>query len=219
MEIIWYGHACFRLKDNNSIVITDPYDKTLGLTLPRPKADIVTISHPAPHHGHVAGVKGDFKVINGPGEYEVGGTFVTGIRMVPPAARSNDKNGQDQNNVFVIYMDDLAICHLGDLNHVPPQTQVEDLGNIDVLLVPVGGENAINAAQAAEVISLIEPYIVIPMHYKLPGLSLKLDSVNKFLKEMGVTKADAVASLRLTRSSLPDETQIVLLELKAQPKS
>jgi L-ascorbate metabolism protein UlaG (beta-lactamase superfamily) len=219
MEIIWYGHACFRLKDNKSTVITDPYDKSLGLALPRPKADIVTISHSAPHHGHLTGVKGDFKVVNGPGEYEIGGTFVTGIQMTPPANSRKNGNDQLQNNVFVIYLDDLAICHLGDLNHVPHQNQVEDMGNIDVLLVPVGGQKALNAAQAAEVISLIEPYIVIPMHYALPGLSLKLDPVSKFLKEMGVTKADAVGSLRLTRSSLPEETQIVLLELKSQPKS
>ena len=219
MDITWYGHACFRLKDGNSIVVTDPYDKSLGLVLPRPMADIVTISHPVPHHAHTAGVKGDFKVVNGPGEYEIGGTFVTAIQMAPPIKGDKSSNGQVPNNVFVIYMDDLAICHLGDLNHVPTQNQVEDMGNIDVLLVPVGGNKALNAAQAAEMISLIEPYIVVPMHYALPGISVKLDPVDKFLKEMGVTKADEVASLRLTRSSLPDETQIVLLELKAQTKS
>ena len=119
-----------------------------------------------------------------------------------------------QNNVFVIYMDDMAICHLGDLSHVPNQNQVEDMGNIDVLLVPVGGKMALNAAQAAEVISLIEPYIVIPMHYSLPGLTIKMDPVSKFLKEMGVAKSDPVNTLKLSKSGLPEETQIVLLELK-----
>ena len=214
MEIIWYGHACFRLKDRDSTVITDPYDKTVGLPLPRPKADIVTISHMAPHHNYVAGVKGEFKVIDAPGEYEIGGTFITGIRMIPP--KKDDKHSPNQqNNVFVIYMDDIAICHLGDLYHIPSQNQVEDLGNVDVLLIPVGGQSALNAAQAAEVISLIEPYIVIPMHYKLPDVTIKLDPVSKFLKEMGITKADAEASLKLTKSSLPEETQVVLLEAKA----
>ena len=211
MEIIWYGHACFRLKDRNSTVITDPYDKSLGLSLPRPKADIVTVSHNAPHHSHTSAVKGEFKVVDGPGEYEIGGTFVTGIRMIP----SKKSNGSSfQNNVFVIYMEDIAICHLGDIYHVPTQNQVEDMGNIDVLMVPVGGGNALNAAHAAEVISLIEPYIVIPMHYQLPGLKIKLDPVNKFLKEMGSAISDPEVSLKLTKSSLPEETQIVLLEPK-----
>lgn len=215
MDVIWYGHACFRLKDRNSTVVTDPYDKTLGLPLPRPKADIVTISHSVPHHNYTAGVKGEFKVVDGPGEYEIGGTFITGIRMLPSGKNDQKKEITPQNNVFVIYMDDIAICHLGDLNHVPSQNQVEDMGNIDVLMVPVGGQNALNAAQAAEVISLIEPYIVIPMHYKLPDVTVKLDPVDKFLKEMGITKADGIASLRLTQSSLPEETQVVLLEPKA----
>lgn len=213
MEIIWYGHSCFRLKDRSSTVITDPYDKTLGLSLPRASADIVTISHPSPHHSYVRGLKGEFSVIDGPGEYEIGGTFITGIRMMPQ--NKSQTNGTPwQNNVFVIYMDDIVICHLGDLNHVPNQNQVEDMDNIDVLMVPVGDHQALSAAQAAEVISLIEPYVVIPMHYRLPGLTIKLDPVSKFLKELGVANIEAIPSLKLLKSNLPEETQIVLLELK-----
>lgn len=213
MEITWYGHACFRLKDRNISVITDPYDKTLGLPLPRPKADIVTISHDSPHHNHTAGVKGDFKVVDGPGEYEIGGVFISGIHLIGPKKTSSDDVAQ--NNIYVIYIEDIAVCHLGDLSHVPTQNQVEDLGSIEVLMVPVGGQNALNAAQAAEVISLIEPYIVIPMHYQLPDLTIKLDPVEKFLKEMGLAKVDTVDALKLTKSSLPEETQIVLLEAKS----
>ena len=214
MEITWYGHACFRLKDRNTTVVTDPYDKTLGLPLPRPKADIVTISHPVPHHNHTAGVKGEFKVIDGPGEYEIGGIFISGIHMASPKKNGNNDPAA-QNNIYVFYIEDLAICHLGDLSHVPSQSQVEDMGSIEVLMVPVGGQNALNAAQAAEVISLIEPYIVIPMHYHLPDLTIKLDPVDKFLKEMGITKADTVDTLKLTKANLPEETQIVLMEVKS----
>lgn len=212
MEIIWYGHACFRLKDRLTTVITDPYDKTLGLPLPRPKADIVTISHDVPHHNHTEGLKGEFKVIKGPGEYEIGGIFITGIHLATPKKNTAEVT---QNNIYVIYIEDIAVCHLGDLSQVPTQNQVEDLGSIEVLMVPVGGQNTLNAAQAAEVISLIEPYIVIPMHYHLPDLTVKLDPVDKFLKEMGVTKADTVDTLKLTKSGLPEETQIVLLEAKS----
>lgn len=214
MELTWYGHASFRLKDRNMTVVTDPYDKTLGLPLPRLKADIVTISHAAPHHNHLAGVKGEFKVIDGPGEYEIGGVFITGVQMTPSKKKSGDSEAIP-NTVFVFYMDEIAICHLGDLNYVPSQSQVEDMGSIEVLLVPVGGQNALTAAQAAEVISLIEPQVVVPMHYHLPDLTVKLDPVEKFLKEMGIAKADKIDSLKLTKSSLPDETQIVLLEVKS----
>jgi L-ascorbate metabolism protein UlaG (beta-lactamase superfamily) len=214
MEITWYGHSCFRLKDRNVTVITDPYDKTLGLPLPRPKADIVTISHTSPHHNHTAGVKGEFKTINSPGEYEIGGAFVTALNL-KPAKKSSKRDQPADNNVFVLYMDSIILCHLGNLIHVPTQHQVEDMDNIDVLMVPVGGHEGLNAAQAAELVSLIEPYIVIPMRYKLPGISVKLDPVSKFLKEMGITKAETEASLKLTKSSLPEETQIVLLEAKS----
>ena len=210
MEITWYGHACFRLKDRTATVLTDPYDKSLGLSLPRPRADIVTVSHDAPHHNAVHNVKPAFKVIDGPGEYEIGGTFVTGVQLHPPKNSSTSA----KNKVYVIYMENLAICHLGDLSHIPTQSQVEGLGNIDILLVPVGGHNALNAAQAAEVISLIEPYIVIPMHYSLPGLTIDLDPASKFLKEMGVAKADPESTFKITKSTLPEETQIVLLEPK-----
>jgi L-ascorbate metabolism protein UlaG (beta-lactamase superfamily) len=210
MEITWYGHACFRLKSRDAAVVTDPYDKSLGLGLPSLKADLITISHDTPHHNHTASVKGDFVVIDNPGEYEIKGVFVTGIHIAPP----KDAKTSAQNNVFVIYIEDLAICHLGDLNHVPTQKQVEEMGDIDVLLAPVGGLTALKANQAAEVISLIEPRIVIPMHYQLPNLTVKLDPVSSFLKEMGLTKADTVDTLKLAKANLPEETQVVLLEAK-----
>ncbi len=211
MGITWYGHACFRLRDRAATVVTDPYDKSLGLPLPRLKADIVTISHNSAHHNYVEGVKDVVRVIDSPGEYEIKEVFITGIRLT--SAKKNNETPY-QNNVFVVYMEDIAICHLGDLNHIPTQQQVEDLGSIDVLMIPVGGKKALNAAQAAEVISLIEPYIVIPMHYSLPGLAIELDPVSKFLKEMGVANTEAVGTLKLTKTSLPEETQLVLLEPK-----
>jgi L-ascorbate metabolism protein UlaG (beta-lactamase superfamily) len=211
MEIIWYGHACFRIKDQTNTIITDPFDHSLGLALPYPKADIVTISNSAPHHSYIEGVKGEFRVVDGPGEYEIGGTFITGVRMHPT---TRNDNGRLDNNVFVIYMEGMTICHLGDLTHVPTQSQVEEMGNIDVLMIPVAGQKALSAAQAAEVISLIEPHIVIPMHYLVPGLTIELDPVSKFLKEMGAANIDPISALKLTSANLPEETQIVLLELR-----
>ena len=134
MEITWYGHSCFRLRDRKATVVTDPYDKSIGYSLPRIRADIVTLSHDHPHHTYVRGVKGDPKVISGPGEYEVKGVFITGI----PTFHDKKKGSvRGRNTVFLFDFDDLTVCHLGDLGHVPTQSQVELLNDIDVLLIPV----------------------------------------------------------------------------------
>lgn len=216
MEITWFGHSCFRLRDRDATVVTDPFDKSLGYELPRVRADIVTVSHEHPHHNYPAAVKGEFKIVNSPGEYEIKSVFITGIATYPSRRRrKGNGNGDDERNViFVFEFDGLTVCHLGDLAQVPAQTQVEALSDVDVLMVPVGAGTSLNAAQAAEIISLIEPYIVIPMHYKTNAISLKLDKVDKFLKEMGTPRIEPVDVLKVTKSSLPQETQVVVLNPK-----
>lgn len=222
MEITWLGHSCFRLRSRTATVVTDPYGKDLGLMLPRVRADIVTVSHDAGDHNYVKGVKGDFKVLSGPGEYEVSNVFVTGLvlserKVTGGKSTRGGAAAQDRNTVFLIELDGVTVCHLGDLNSVPTQAMMEEsLSAVDVLLIPVGGGESLNASQAAEVVSLLEPHIVIPMHHKIKGLDLKLDPVSKFLKEMGLDKVDEQESLKLDRSGLPDETQVVLLELKSK---
>lgn len=210
MEINWYGHSSFRLRDRDIAIVTDPYDKTLGLTLPRVRADLITISHEHPDHNCIKQVKGEPVVLSGPGEYEIKGIFITGIASASPkkAAEGGD------NTIFVFEFDGVTVCHLGDLDHVPAQEQIEALGDVHVLLVPVGGGNTIGAAQAGEVISLLEPRIVVPMHYALPELQVKLDPVSKFFKEMGLREPAPAPSLKVTGSNLPDETQVVVLEYK-----
>src|SRR3990172_7909279 len=128
MEITWLGHSCFRLRSRPATVVTDPYDKDLGLILPRVRADIVTVSHDAPDHNYVRGVKGDFKVLSGPGEYEVSGVFVTGLELGDRKAGGKSAKGPaaPRNTVFLIEFDDLTVCHLGDLNTVPTQAMVEE---------------------------------------------------------------------------------------------
>ncbi len=211
MEIDWFGHSCFRLRTRDITVVNDPYEKSIGLSLPRPRADIVTISHNHQGHDNLDGVRGTPKIINGPGEYEIGGAFVTGVRLF-----HDKKSGKDRgkNTAYVITLDGLNLCHLGDLGHVPTQPQAEDLGNVDILLVPVGGVSTINASEATEVIALFEPMVVIPMHYRVPDLAFKLDSVDKFVKEMGLKKAETIETYKVTKDSLPKETQVVLLEMK-----
>ena len=209
MEIVWYGHACFRLRDRTITIVTDPYDKSIGYSLPRIRADVVTISHSHADHNYVEGIKGDPKIIDGPGEYEVRGVFITGIPTFHDAKEGTERG---KNTAFLFEFDDLTICHLGDLGHVPTQAQIEVLSEADVLLIPVGAVYTINAAQAAEIVSLLEPRLVIPMHYKTPALAIKLDGVHKFLKEMGLKQLAPQDSLKVTKNTLPEETQVVLLQ-------
>ncbi len=220
VEITWLGHSCFRLRDRTATVVTDPYGKDMGLILPRVRADIVTVSHDADDHNFIRGVKGDFQVLSGPGEYEVSAVFVTGLELRGERKAKKDAVLQPRNTVFLFEFDDLTVCHLGDLEIVPTQAQVEEaLGEVDVLLIPVGGGESLNASQASEVVSLLEPHIVIPMHYRVPGVESKLDPVNKFLKEMGLDKVPPQEALKVSRGGLPEETQVVLLELKSKDES
>ena len=154
--------------------------------------------------------------MTGPGEYEVSGVFVMGLEL--RGERKKGKTPEKQRNiVFLFEFDDLTVCHLGDLDHVPTQAQVEEaLGEVDVLLIPVGGGESLNAAQASEVVSLLEPHVVIPMHYRVKDLTIKLDPVSKFLKEMGLDNITTQETLKVSRSGLPEETQVVLLELKSK---
>jgi L-ascorbate metabolism protein UlaG (beta-lactamase superfamily) len=198
-------------------VVTDPYDDSLGYPSLKLKADIVTVSHGAPGHSYVEAVKGEKRALMGPGEYEIGGVFITGI---PTNRSEGDKkkgkvNEVKTNTVYVFDYDGFTVCHLGDLDHVPTQAQIEALGAVDVALVPVGGGGGLNAAQAAEVVSLIEPSLVVPMHYRTDGGSSKLDPVSKFLKEMGLGTSKAEPLLKVSKSGLPDETRVILLEAKS----
>jgi L-ascorbate metabolism protein UlaG (beta-lactamase superfamily) len=208
MDITWYGHSCFRLSDRGVTIVTDPPSDDLGYDRPRIRADVVTISHEHTGHNNRVGFRGGPRFFDGPGEYEVKGVFITGITTYHDG-RSGSVRGR--NTVFLFEFDGVTICHLGDLGHVPTQSQVEALSAVDVLLVPVGGLHTIDSSKASEVISLIEPRLVIPMHYKTKVEKAKLETVTKFLKEMGLAPVPPQPELKVTKSSLPDETQVVLL--------
>jgi L-ascorbate metabolism protein UlaG (beta-lactamase superfamily) len=215
MEITWYGQSCFRLRSKGLAVVTDPYNPEIGLKLPRLAATIITVSHDHSDHNYVSAVKSGAFVISGPGEYEVLGIFVLGM------ASFHDANGGEEsgrNTAYRIEFEDLSICHLGDLGHVPNQEQVELLTGADILLVPVGGHSTLSAAKAAEVVNLLEPGIVIPMHYKVPGLLAQLDTPKRFLNELGVESPEMLETLTVTRAELGAEARetvrVVMLELK-----
>ncbi len=209
MEIVWYGLSCFRLSERSfASVVTDPYDPSLGLGTLKLKADVVTISHDSPERNYAKGVRGERRIITGPGEYEIGGTFITGIAT---GERKGKRNGKP-NTLYVFDFDGLTVAHLGNLAQVPTQSQIEDMGAVDIALVPVGGGSALSPSQAAEVISLIEPSIVIPMHYKTGQVELKLGGVTRFLSEMGIKDVRPQPELKVSKSDLTEETQVVVLE-------
>ncbi len=211
MEITWYGHSCFRLTERGlAAVVTDPFDhRETGYEPLKLRGDVVTVSHDSPAHNYSEGVKGAEHILTGPGEFEIGGVFITGIQ-------TNHRNGKEdspRNTLFVFEYNGVNVAHLGDLNHVPNQTEVEALGTVHVALVPVGDGTSLNAAKAAEVISLIEPNIVIPMHYATPACAMKLDPLSKFLKEMGLTDTETLPSLKISGTSgLSEETRVVTLD-------
>ncbi len=210
MEITWYGLSCFRLSERGRIVVvTDPFSESIGIPSPKIKGDMVTISHDVPGHNYIEAVKGEPHVLRGPGEYEIGNVFVTGVAM-------HDAETGLANVAYLFDYDGLTVLHLGDLSHVPDQSAVEELGQVNVLLVPVGGGNGLKAAQAAEVVALIEPYFVVPMHYALPGLTIELDPVDKFLKAMGVSKVQESDTLKVSAADMPEQPQIVVLAPLAQ---
>jgi len=211
VEITWYGQACFRLRSRGLAVVTDPYSPEIGLKLPRLTATIVTVSHQHGDHNYVDAVKGSPLIISGPGEYEIEGIFVIGVSTYHDAKQGQERG---KNTAYLIEFEGLTICHLGDLGHVLTQEQVEQLNNVDILLIPVGGKYTLNGAKAAEVVSLLEPKIVIPMHYKVPGLEVPIEGVSRFLKELAIEPPAKLELLTISKSQLPDETRVVLLEPK-----
>lgn len=210
MEITWYGQTCFRLSERGlASVVTDPYPPETGLTFPRARADVVTVSYCDDQCRYTSGTRGPFKVLDGPGEYEIGNVFITGIPSF-----ADDKRGaqRGRNTIFTFDFDGLTVCHLGNLGHVPTQSQVEGLGTVNILLVPVGGGGSLTPARASEVISLFEPGVVVPMHYKIRGLKANLGTLDRFLKEMGLETVDSQETLKVTKTSVSEETQVVVLE-------
>jgi L-ascorbate metabolism protein UlaG (beta-lactamase superfamily) len=213
MEITWLGHSCFRLRGREATVVIDPCDKSTGYSIGKPTADIVAVSHDHPAHNNVAAVPGTPRVIRGPGEFEVSGVLIMGIQTY----HDKEQGAQlGKNTVYVFELDDVRICHLGDIGHVPTAEQVEEMGGVDVLLAPVGGGNTIGAAAAAETVSLLEPKLVIPMHYKTDASKGDLEPLDRFLKEIGAASAlnERLPKLSITKGTLPDETQVQVLEYR-----
>ena len=209
MEIVWLGHSCFRIRGKEATIVTDPFDKSLGYPLKKVTANIVTVSHQHPDHCFSQGVAGEPRVVSRPGEYEIRNVFINGIATYHDADRGEQRG---RNTVFHIQIEDVSICHLGDLGHVPTSEQIEQMSDADILMVPVGGGPTIGAQAAVETISLIQPKIVMPMHYKTDVAAMDLEPPDRFLKEMGVKEPLVQPKLTVSKSTLPIDTSVVLLD-------
>jgi L-ascorbate metabolism protein UlaG (beta-lactamase superfamily) len=211
MEILWLGHSCFRIKGKEATIVTDPFDKGLGYPMRKLTASIVTVSHDHPHHNSLEALGDGPRIVRRPGEYEIAGVFINGIPTFHDNARGELRG---KNTVFLMEIEDLKICHLGDLGHVPSSAQMELLSEADILMVPVGGVTALDATAAAETISLLAPKLAIPMHFKTEAANVELEPLERFLKEMGLQEAAAQPKLNVTKSSLPTETKVALLDYR-----
>lgn len=208
MDITWLGHSCFRIRGSQAIIITDPFPPGLGYTLGKQTADIVTVSHPHPSHSYDQGINTQHRLIKGPGEYEVSGVLILGITTFHDAVKGQSKG---KNTVYLMEVDGVNICHLGDIGHILSDEQIEELGNVDILMVPVGGVSTINASMAAETVRKVEPKVVIPMHYKDDKSKRDLEPVGNFLKEMGQASVEPRPKFNISRNNLPLSLQVVVL--------
>jgi len=216
MDIFYLGHSSFKLKGKNASVIIDPFDsKKVGLKYSSNEADIVSVSHEHKDHNAVGVVKGEPKVISGPGEYEIKGISILGF-----SSFHDSKNGEERgkNTIYVFEIDGIKICHLGDLGHKLSDSLIESLGDIDVLMIPVGGIYTIGPTEAVEIVKDIEPSFILPMHYYVDGIEKgtfgKLEPVETFLKEVNLT-VEKMPKLAVKKEEVNLEVQkVILLEKK-----
>jgi L-ascorbate metabolism protein UlaG (beta-lactamase superfamily) len=217
MQIIWKGQSCFNIvtnreknnlgnnsHNNNQInIVIDPYDETTGLRIPKLEADILLVTHDHPDHNNVKAVSGNYFLISGAGEYEIKDVFIRGIPAFHDPAFGKDRG---EVTIYTIESEGIRICHLGDLGQKElTEDQVEKIGNIDILIIPVGGTYTISSKEATKIIPQIEPKIVIPMHYHIPKLKIKLEGLEKFLKTMGVKSPEILNKLTIKKKDMPEE--------------
>lgn len=211
MNISWYGQSCFKIEGKNASILIDPFSKETGLRAPRLNADVILVTHNHYDHNNTEEVPPEAFVIRGPGEYEKAGIFIEGM-----VSYHDDVQGAQRglNTIFTIKTEDMKLCHLGDLGQTKlTDEQIETIGNVDVLFVPIGGKYTIGAHEALGVIKDIEPKIIIPMHYNIPGLKMDIEGPQKFLKEIGI-KPEEVDVFKIAAKNLPaEETKLIIFKI------
>ena len=216
-EFRWFGHNCMRIRAREATVLMDPVGRATGYVMPKQTADLVTISHPHPGHANLNGVKPDYATVTGPGEYEIHGVFVTGIRTYHDDAKGAERG---HNTIYLVELEGMVICHLGDLGHALTEEQAEAMANIDVLLVPAGGDgaNILDPLKAAELIAQVEPKIVIPIQYATDAGDRSLGPLEAFTKQLGIDVPAPEEKLTLRHSDLGETLRLVVLTPESEGK-
>ena len=210
MTITWFGHSCFRIEAKEGSILLDPFSKDIGLKPPRMKDDLVLITHDHYDHNNLEGANPEAFVVKNPGEYEKQGVAVQGILSYHDKSEGKERG---LNTIYVIKSEEMSVCHLGDFGQATLlEHQIEAIGDVDILMIPVGGKYTIDYKEAVEIISQIEPKIIIPMHYKIKDLNIDIDGVDKFVKELGLM-AEKIDKLKVSKKVLPvEETKLYILE-------
>jgi len=207
-EITWLGHACFRIRGREAVVLMDPVSPESGYDMGPQSADIVTVSHSHKNHSALDLVKPGFRAITGPGEYEIHEVFMSGV-----ATYHDNERGKrlGKNTIYLVEIDELIFCHVGDLGHALTEEQTESLSSVDVLFVPVGGGPTLDASAAAELIGQIEPSVVIPMQYRTERGDFDRDPLEPFLKKFGIGEIEIKDRVNLKKSDLNETLEVVIL--------
>lgn len=209
MKIEWLGHACFMLTAaDGTRILTDPFNEKVGYKVPHVETDLVTCSHGHYDHHSVEVVKGHPTVIDKPGKHQFKGISITGTHLWHDHEHGTARG---DNTVFVYEIDGLRIAHMGDLGHVPDQTQAASIGHIDIMMIPVGGYYTIDAQEAVKVIDIFSPKIIIPMHFKTPVMNFPIAGVDVFLSLAGAAERPG-HSFEITAQTLPVEKKILVLD-------
>jgi L-ascorbate metabolism protein UlaG (beta-lactamase superfamily) len=216
MNINWRGQSCFQItssqnKNNQVSIVIDPYDDSIGLKAPKLQADVLLISHDHRDHNNIKAVSGDPLIINGPGEYDVKEAVINGI----PGFHDNSQGSEKGTiTIYTIETEEIKLCHLSDLGQKElTSEQLDKIGDIDILMIPIGGTYTINSAEAIKIMAQIEPKIIIPMHYKIPKLNIKLDGVDNFLKDLGIKNLETLPKLSIKKKDIStEEAKIIILE-------
>ena len=209
MVITWFGHSCFRIEGKDASLLIDPFSKDIGLRPPKIKDDVVMVTHGHYDHSNLEGLGVENFLVKGPGEYEVKGVLIKGIQSFHDKSQGTERG---LNTIYVIKMEDMILVHMGDFGQdALSEEQIDKIGNPDILMVPVGGVYTINYKEAASAIRQIEPKVIIPMHYRVPGLKIDIEGSEKFLKEISLTPEKADKTWKVQKKSLPAEEMKLVL--------
>jgi L-ascorbate metabolism protein UlaG (beta-lactamase superfamily) len=208
MEIVWSGHSCFTIRGKETTLVFDPCPPECGCVSRWGNPQAVLVSHLHPGHSFTGELAGASRVFSGAGEYEVGGAFISGVGSYHDSEQGAERG---KNTIYLVEMEGLTLCHVGDLGHPLTGQTLRDIGKVDVLFVPVGDVTTLSVAEARALVRALQPRYVLPMHYRTETARPDLEPLETFLTAMAVPQPETRPRLSVTSNNLPLNMQIVVL--------